>query len=118
MHKSSPLIQDVRLQISTAQAYQDILRHLGLKDDRIRRAPLRRKVLVKRLLLRLLGAAALFTLALPGLILWLPVFATASFFGWRMRSSGRIEDGEGSLCLIKPKVLSTDCPMTPQFGMK
>lgn len=75
-------------------AYQDILKHLGLKDDRIRRPPMRRVVILKRLFVRLLGACGLLALAAPGLALWTPVFLTAGFFGWRMRSSGKLEDGE------------------------
>jgi len=84
--------EDIKKLENDLHSYQDILRHLGLKDDRIRTAPARQKVLIKRLFVRLAGAAALLAIATPGLVLWLPVFATASFFGWRTGSSGRIED--------------------------
>ncbi|KAK9893278.1 hypothetical protein P389DRAFT_21761 [Cystobasidium minutum MCA 4210] len=73
-------------------AYQDLLNHLGLKDDRVRQTPPEKRVLVKRLFVRLAGAAALFLLAAPGLIFWTPVFVTAGFFGWRAGSSGKLRD--------------------------
>lgn len=91
---ASPALSDEDLDVLAADlhAYQDILKHLGLKDDRIRQAPLSRTILTKRLFVRLGGALLLFAIASPGLVLWLPIFTTAGFFGWRMRSSGKIED--------------------------
>lgn len=77
---------------SFLQSYQDTLNHLWVKDDRVRRDPVRTSILLKRLLVRLSGGFALLAIALPGLLLWLPVFATASFFGWRMRTKGKLED--------------------------
>lgn len=74
------------------QAYQDTLNHLGLKDDRVRRPPIATPLLLKRLLVRLSGAALLGLISLPGLVCWLPIFVTAKFFSWRVRSSGKLED--------------------------
>lgn len=85
---------DLCLVNNIVQAYQDILKHLGLKDDRVRRPHLRRLVLLKRFIVRLAGSVFLFGIALPGFGLWLPVFATAALFSWRCRTRGRIEDGE------------------------
>ena len=86
--------------IRLIKAYQDILKHLGLKDDRVRRPPLKRAVLLKRLAVRLAGSALLLGIATPGLALWLPVFSTAAFFGWRCRTGGRIEDGRFAYELV------------------
>ena len=82
------------LRLTALQAYQDTLNHLGIKDDRIRREAVARPILLKRLLVRLSGGFGLLAIASPGILLWLPVFATASFFGWRMRTKGKLEDGE------------------------
>lgn len=57
------------------QTYQDEIRNYGIKDDRIRR-PLSRPIIVYRLLVRLPWSLFLFSLSLPGLLLWLPIFAT------------------------------------------
>lgn len=77
---------------SLIQAYQDLLNHLGLKDDRVRQTPPEKRVLLKRLFVRLAGAAALFAVAAPGLIFWTPIFVTAGFFGWRAGTSGKLRD--------------------------
>ncbi|KAK2464280.1 hypothetical protein APHAL10511_003737 [Amanita phalloides] len=55
--------------------YQDWLASSGIKDDRIRR-PLSRQTIISRLFIRFIWAIVLFTLSLPGLILWLPIFIT------------------------------------------
>ncbi|KAG8984188.1 hypothetical protein FRB94_006279 [Tulasnella sp. JGI-2019a] len=70
--------------------YQDHLSLLGLKDDRIRREErTRRTALLWRLTLRILITFALFLIALPGLILWLPIFLTTAYFVRRLKLSGR-----------------------------
>lgn len=73
------------------QSYQDQLSRWGIKDDRIRR-PLRTRVILFRLPLRLGLSFALFTLALPGLILWLPVFLTTFYAVHNFKKSGPVWD--------------------------
>ncbi|KAG8853987.1 hypothetical protein FRB96_007850 [Tulasnella sp. 330] len=71
-------------------AYQDHLSQLGLKDDRIRRVEgTHRTALLWRLTLRIIITFSLFLIALPGLILWLPIFFTTAFFVRRLKLSGR-----------------------------
>ncbi|GBE85550.1 hypothetical protein SCP_0800670 [Sparassis crispa] len=67
------------------QDYTERLTHLRINDDRIRR-PLRRLAVIGRIVLRFLWALILFTLSFPGLILWLPVFAS-SYVGVRLLKS-------------------------------
>ncbi|KAI5117786.1 hypothetical protein M0805_000429 [Coniferiporia weirii] len=71
--------------------YQDELSYLGVKDDRIRR-PLTRIVILRRIVLRLLMLALLLPLALPGLILWSPIFIAAERAASRIARGGPIWD--------------------------
>ena len=73
------------------QEYQDFLTHLGIKDERIRRAP-RRPFLLYRILLRFIWMLVLLTISIPGLLLWLPVYATTSYAVWHFKMSGPIWD--------------------------
>ncbi|KAJ7072102.1 hypothetical protein C8F01DRAFT_1243181 [Mycena amicta] len=59
-------------------AYQDELAHWNIKDDRIRRRPHSRRTILGRMVLRLTWSILLFSLSLPGLILWTPVFITTT----------------------------------------
>lgn len=69
------------------QEYQSTLSALSIKDDRIRR-PHSRPILLYRVLVRLLMAATLTLLSLPGLLLWAPIFLSTQFAVARMRSKG------------------------------
>lgn len=73
------------------QAYQDELRNYGIKDDRIRR-PLDRLTILYRLFVRLPWALTLFTLSLPGLLLWLPVFVTTFIAVREFKRTGPVWD--------------------------
>lgn len=64
---------------------------LRVKDDRIRRL-VSRPTMIKRILVRTVWLCVLLPITLPGLMLWLPVFATASYFGERMKRSGPVSD--------------------------
>uniref|UniRef100_A0A0K3CPL7 BY PROTMAP: gi/472581825/gb/EMS19540.1/ acyltransferase [Rhodosporidium toruloides NP11] n=1 Tax=Rhodotorula toruloides TaxID=5286 RepID=A0A0K3CPL7_RHOTO len=56
------------------KTYQDLLYLHGIKDDRIRNPRLlRRRTLLKRLFVRLVGSICLLTISIPGLCLWLPI---------------------------------------------
>ncbi|KAF7306091.1 PlsC domain-containing protein [Mycena chlorophos] len=74
------------------RAYQDELARLGIKDDRIRRRPLARRTLLGRMILRLTWAVCLFTLSLPGLLLWTPVFITTVYAVHEFKKTGPIFD--------------------------
>ncbi|KDQ57625.1 hypothetical protein JAAARDRAFT_35317 [Jaapia argillacea MUCL 33604] len=63
------------------KAYQDALVRLGVKDDRIRR-PLPRLTILRRIFIRLTWSLLLVCISLPGLLLWLPIFA-ATYIGVR-----------------------------------
>ncbi|CCA72258.1 probable glycerol-3-phosphate O-acyltransferase (formerly described as CTR1 suppressor protein) [Serendipita indica DSM 11827] len=71
--------------------YQDFLSHLGIKDERLRRAA-PRAFLFYRILLRLTWMVVLLTISIPGLILWAPIYATTSYAVWRFKMSGPIWD--------------------------
>ncbi|PPQ77225.1 hypothetical protein CVT25_011071 [Psilocybe cyanescens] len=73
------------------KAYQDQLSKLAIKDDRIRR-PLARHTILSRMLVRLTWSLCLFTISLPGLILWLPVFATTFYAVHNFKKTGPIFD--------------------------
>lgn len=74
-----------------SKAYQDELAHYGIKDDRIRR-PLARPVILYRLLVRLFWALFLFSLSLPGLSLWLPIFVTTFIAVREFKRTGPVWD--------------------------
>ena len=73
------------------QAYQDELRNYGIKDDRIRR-PLSRPIIIYRLLVRLPWSLFLFSLSLPGLVLWIPIFVTTFVAVRSFKRTGPIWD--------------------------
>ncbi|KAI0733045.1 hypothetical protein C8Q72DRAFT_988748 [Fomitopsis betulina] len=73
------------------KAYQDQLVQHGIKDDRIRR-PLPTHIILYRICVRLAWAAFLFTISLPGLLLWLPVFLTTFVAVSRFKRTGPIWD--------------------------
>jgi len=79
------------LRITITKAYQDQLAQWGIKDDRIRR-PLARPTILSRLLFRLTWSLCLFSISLPGLILWLPVFASTFYAVHNFKKTGPIFD--------------------------
>lgn len=75
------------------QTYQDLLYLHGIKDDRIRNPRLlRRRTLWKRLMVRVAGAAFLFAISLPGLLLWTPAFIAARHATAKLKRSGPVFD--------------------------
>ncbi|KAJ6499123.1 hypothetical protein C8R45DRAFT_981196 [Mycena sanguinolenta] len=72
--------------------YQDWLASWGIKDDRIRRQPLPRPVIVWRMIVRLTWSLCLFTLSLPGLLLWVPIFVTTFYAVHNFKKTGPIFD--------------------------
>ncbi|CAE6457764.1 unnamed protein product [Rhizoctonia solani] len=80
------LAQDVQL-------YQTHLERLGLKDFRVLQYnTLSRRRIASRILIRMPLILVLVTLALPGLVLWLPVFATVSYFTKKHKQTGPVWD--------------------------
>lgn len=73
------------------KSYQDQLARWEIKDDRIRR-PLSRQTIISRLLIRFIWSLVLFTLSLPGLILWLPIFITTFIAVHNFTKTGPIFD--------------------------
>ncbi|KAI0369706.1 hypothetical protein BV20DRAFT_967706 [Pilatotrama ljubarskyi] len=71
--------------------YQDQLSRWGIKDDRIRR-PLPRPVILYRILVRLVWSLFLFTLSLPGLLLWLPILLTTFIAVHQFKRTGPVWD--------------------------
>ncbi|KAL4254288.1 Phospholipid/glycerol acyltransferase domain-containing protein [Abortiporus biennis] len=71
--------------------YQDQLSRLGIKDDRIRK-PLPRIIMLYRLIVRLIWAMTLFTISLPGLLLWIPIFITTFIAVRKFKRTGPIWD--------------------------
>ncbi|THH02086.1 hypothetical protein EW026_g742 [Hermanssonia centrifuga] len=76
---------------SSLKHYQDELVRWGVKDDRIRR-PLRRRVIIYRMSVRLLWSIFLFSISFPGLFLWLPVFITTFIAVREFKRTGPIWD--------------------------
>ncbi|TFK23664.1 acyltransferase-domain-containing protein [Coprinopsis marcescibilis] len=74
------------------KAYQDQLARWGVKDDRIRRPPLRRPVILFRMSIRLTWLIILLTTSLPGLILWAPVFLTTYIAVRSFKKTGPVLD--------------------------
>ncbi|KAH7888706.1 hypothetical protein F5I97DRAFT_737160 [Phlebopus sp. FC_14] len=83
-HEIRRLRQDLR-------NYQDQLVRWGIKDDRVRR-PLLRHTILFRMLIRLTWFLCLLTISLPGLLLWMPVFATTFYAVHNFKKSGPIWD--------------------------
>ena len=75
------------------QTYQDLLYLHGIKDDRIRNPRmLRRRTLWKRLVIRVAGAAFLFGISIPGLLLWTPAFIATRRATAKLKRSGPVFD--------------------------
>ncbi|KAM5533713.1 hypothetical protein V8D89_012586 [Ganoderma adspersum] len=73
------------------QEYQDLLSSWGIKDDRVRR-PLPRPIIVYRMVLRAAWSLVLLAVSLPGLLLWLPVFATTFIAVHQFKRTGPVWD--------------------------
>ncbi|KAF9051112.1 hypothetical protein BDZ89DRAFT_1056984 [Hymenopellis radicata] len=73
------------------KVYQDQLSAWGIKDDRIRR-PLSRRKILYRMMIRLSWLLFLFTVSTPGLLLWLPIFATTFYAVHNFTKTGPIFD--------------------------
>ncbi|KAJ3561828.1 hypothetical protein NP233_g9957 [Leucocoprinus birnbaumii] len=73
------------------KVYQDQIAKWGVKDDRIRR-PLPRHVIISRLFIRFIWATCLLIISFPGLLLWLPVFATTFYAVHNYKKTGPIFD--------------------------
>ncbi|KAF8895688.1 hypothetical protein CPB84DRAFT_1782206 [Gymnopilus junonius] len=86
-----PEIEELEKLKDDLKAYQDQLAKWSIKDDRIRR-PLSRHIIISRLLIRFAWASCLFTMSLPGLLLWLPVFATTLYAVYNFKKTGPIFD--------------------------
>lgn len=80
--------------------YQDQLARLGIKDDRVRR-PLRRLRIIKRIAIRLVWITVLYTISIPGLILWLPVFATTRYYTSLHTKTGPVWDTYDEIAQLK-----------------
>ncbi|KAJ6594158.1 hypothetical protein B0H19DRAFT_1094154 [Mycena capillaripes] len=82
-------LAQLRLDLRT---YQDQLARWGIKDDRIRRQPLPRHVILYRMIVRLTWSLCLFSISIPGLLLWLPVFLTTFYAVHNFKKTGPIFD--------------------------
>lgn len=71
--------------------YQDRLVYWGIKDDRIAR-PLSLRTITMRMIIRLTWFICLFTISLPGLVLWTPVFITTFIAVRNFKRTGPIWD--------------------------
>ncbi|KAG8744840.1 hypothetical protein FRC10_009364 [Ceratobasidium sp. 414] len=75
------------------ELYQTHLERLGLKDFRVLQySTLSRRRIIVRILTRIPLATVLGALALPGLVLWLPVFLTVSYFTKKHKQAGPVWD--------------------------
>ncbi|KAF8210471.1 hypothetical protein K438DRAFT_1916849 [Mycena galopus ATCC 62051] len=72
--------------------YQDRLVRWGIKDDRIRRQPLSRYIILWRMIVRLTWSLCLFFISLPGLLLWVPIFLTTFYAVHNFKKTGPIFD--------------------------
>jgi len=81
------------------QDYQSDVSRLGITDDRVRRS-LSRRVILGRLL-RLLWIFVLFSVSLPGLVLWAPVFGTTFYATHNFKKTGPIFDTWDEIAQIK-----------------
>jgi glycerol-3-phosphate O-acyltransferase / dihydroxyacetone phosphate acyltransferase len=86
-----PPMEMFLLNITAMKVYQDQLAQWGIKDDRIRR-PLARPTILSRLVVRFTWSLCLFSISLPGLMLWLPVFATTFYAVRNFKKTGPIFD--------------------------
>ncbi|KZT10657.1 uncharacterized protein LAESUDRAFT_734480 [Laetiporus sulphureus 93-53] len=93
VNKDDALREDekIRRLASDLKEYQNQLSLWGVKDDRIRR-PLPPHVIIYRICVRLAWSIFLFSISLPGLLLWLPVFITTFIAVSRFKRTGPIWD--------------------------
>ncbi|KAJ7747381.1 hypothetical protein B0H16DRAFT_1555792 [Mycena metata] len=82
-------LAQLRLDLRT---YQDQLALWGIKDDRIRRQPLPRHIIISRMVVRLSWSLFLFSISIPGLLLWLPIFLTTFYAVHNFKKTGPIFD--------------------------
>ncbi|KIY74377.1 hypothetical protein CYLTODRAFT_385211 [Cylindrobasidium torrendii FP15055 ss-10] len=87
----SAVAAEVERLLAELQWYQDQLSRWGVKDDRIRR-PLPRRKILYRMTVRLSWSLLLFAISLPGLCLWVPVFATTFYAVHNFKKTGPIFD--------------------------
>ncbi|KAG1731516.1 uncharacterized protein EDB91DRAFT_1154364 [Suillus paluster] len=73
------------------KTYQDRLVHWGIKDDRITH-PLSLRTIIMRMVIRLTWFICLFTISLPGLVLWTPVFITTFIAVRNFKRTGPVWD--------------------------
>ncbi|CAL1707162.1 unnamed protein product [Somion occarium] len=73
------------------QGYQDQLVRCGIKDDRVRK-PLPRQTIVYRIIIRLAWSVFLFSISIPGLLLWVPVFITTFIAVRTFKRTGPVWD--------------------------
>ncbi|CCM05446.1 uncharacterized protein FIBRA_07665 [Fibroporia radiculosa] len=73
------------------KVYQDMLARWGIKDDRVRK-PLPAHIIIYRIFVRLGWAIFLFTISIPGLLLWLPVFIATFIAVSRFKRTGPVWD--------------------------
>ncbi|CAK5265677.1 unnamed protein product [Mycena citricolor] len=73
-------------------AYQDLLARWGIKDDRIRRPLIARRVVVGRIILRFVWSICLFAISMPGLMLWIPVLLTTVYAVHNFKKTGPVFD--------------------------
>lgn len=82
------------------KSYQDQLARLGIKDDRVRR-PIPRRTILKRIILRLFWIIILFTISLPGFVLWTPVFLTTRYYTSLHTRTGPVWDTYDEIAQLK-----------------
>ncbi|KAI8450998.1 hypothetical protein BY996DRAFT_4586619 [Phakopsora pachyrhizi] len=69
--------------------YQSRLYSLGIKDERVTNNRLTsRRVIIKRLIFRSLGALILVSVCVPGLVLWTPTFVVTKYFANKQKLKG------------------------------
>lgn len=73
------------------QIYKDQLSRLGINDDRIVHDLPRRSILA-RVCIRFASSLFLFSISIPGLFLWLPVFATTLREERKLKKLGPVWD--------------------------
>lgn len=73
------------------QEYQDFLVHIGIKDERIRRA-IPRSLMAYRIVIRTAWLSCLVLISLPGLTLWAPVLITTFLAVRQFKKTGPIWD--------------------------
>ncbi|TDL26141.1 hypothetical protein BD410DRAFT_764512 [Rickenella mellea] len=83
--------KSVNLLRQNLKIYQDELSNLGIKDDRIRR-PIPRRTILRRIFVRAAWMLFLCIISFPGLILWLPIFASAQYGARKYSQKGPVWD--------------------------